>query len=64
MSENKGGKSDTILGHGIPDGAVEAEPTGPPTSDRHHSETSAHDSGGSEHASKHSYTGEAEKPGE
>jgi hypothetical protein len=40
---------------GIPDEEVDAEPKGTPTSDRHFSETSAHEKGGSAEAEKHSY---------
>jgi hypothetical protein len=41
--------------HGIPEGAAADEPKGTPTSDRHHSETSASEKGGKAEADKHSY---------
>jgi hypothetical protein len=42
--------------HGIPDGACDAEPKGLPTSDRHHTETSAAERGGNADAEKHRHT--------
>jgi hypothetical protein len=50
---------EAIGSHGIPDQASEAQPTGLPTSDRHHSETASHDKGGDAEAPKHSHTPEA-----
>jgi hypothetical protein len=43
-------------GHGVPDPATQDEPTGLPTSDRHHSETAPHVQGGDADAPKHSHT--------
>ncbi len=57
MDEKNSGEA--IGSHGIPDQASEAQPTGLPTSDRHHSETASHDKGGDAEAPKHSHTPEA-----
>jgi len=45
----------TIGQHGVPDEATSAEPTGLPTSDRHHSETAPHEDGGNADAPKHKH---------
>jgi len=41
--------------HGVPHPACEEEPTGLPTSDRHHSETAPADTGGSAKTPKHDH---------
>ena len=45
----------TIPNHGVPQPACEEEPTGLPTSDRHHSETAPADTGGSAKTPKHDH---------
>jgi hypothetical protein len=42
--------------HGVPDAAGDAEPTGLPTSDRHHTETAPADNGGDADAPKHRHS--------
>jgi hypothetical protein len=52
MSDTTGA---TTPEHGIPDPATDAEPTGLPTSDRHHSETAPHKDGGDKDVPKHKH---------
>ena len=48
-------KPGPIPDHGVPDQACDAEPTGLPTSDRHHTETTPADRGGSAETPKHDH---------
>ena len=50
-----GSPKTTIPDHGVPAGACEEQPTGLPTSDRHHSETAPAEGGGSASTPKHDH---------